>query len=138
MPDPLGRLISTLRISTHLISTHLPALSAGPATLLWLAAATGWSVICAGLWFGLAGQSRKAALVAHGLSLGGVVLPSTVLGFGLLPAVAAASSWWWSLAAVTAFRPERLIDPQGGALPRLTLWLAVGTATMWLVHRTVL
>lgn len=94
-------------------------------------------MVCAGLWRGLTGLSRKAALTAHGLTLAAVPALGSVLGFGLLHVIIASTALWWSLLTVTGFRPERLVDPAGGALSRLVAWLVVGGAAAWSAHRLV-
>jgi hypothetical protein len=94
--------------------------------LLW-AAVLGWGVVAAGLRRGLRGRARQAALYAHALSLGGVFLLGTVLGYGLLITVISATCGWWTLALVTGLRPELLVDPRRHGPARLALWLA-----MWL------
>jgi hypothetical protein len=78
--------------------------------LLWWASVLGWGVVAAGLWRGLRGQARTAAVAAHALSLGGVFLLGTMLGYGALITVISATSGWWALALVTGLRPERLVD----------------------------
>jgi hypothetical protein len=97
-------------------------------TILWWAAVLGWGVVTAGLWRGLRGRAREAALYAHALSLGGVFLLGTVLGYGLLITVISATCGWWTLALVTGLRPELLVDPQRGGPARLAVWLVVWLA----------
>ncbi|MFC7729584.1 hypothetical protein [Actinomadura keratinilytica] len=80
-------------------------------------------MIAVGLRRGLAGTARRAALLAHGLTLPGLVLGASLAGFGALHVTIAAAAQWWALAAVTGLRPERLT--QRGALPRLAAWLAL-------------
>jgi hypothetical protein len=96
--------------------------------VLWWAAVLGWGVVAGGLWRGLRGQARSAAVIAHALSLGGVLLLGTMLGYGLLITVICATSGWWALALVTGLRPERLVDPPRGGLLRLAAWLLVWSA----------
>jgi hypothetical protein len=107
-----------------------------PAPLLW-AALAGWAVVAAGLWRGLRGRARKASISAHTLTLGGIVLRSTVLGYGLLETVIVAAAGWWALAAVTGLRPERLVDPDGGGLTRLGMWAAMTAALGLGIHHSL-
>ncbi|GLW65458.1 hypothetical protein Arub01_37020 [Actinomadura rubrobrunea] len=93
---------------------------------MWLAAAAGWGVIAVGLRRGLSGTARRAALLAHAMTLPGLVLGASLVGFGSLHATVAVAAEWWALAAVTGLRPERLT--QRGALPRLAAWLVLAAA----------
>ncbi|MCW2886060.1 MAG: hypothetical protein QOE54_4717 [Streptosporangiaceae bacterium] len=106
-------------------------------TILWSAAVLGWGVVAAGLWRGLHGPARSAAVMAHALSLGGVFLLGTMLGYGMLVTVISATAGWWALALVTGLRPERLVDPARGGLLRLAVWLALwpaaGLAGSWAI-----
>ncbi|MGI8336302.1 hypothetical protein ACRYCC_40705 [Actinomadura scrupuli] len=97
-------------------------------TILWAAAVLGWGVVAAGLWRGLRGRARSAAVMAHALSLGGVFLLGTMLGYGMLLTVISATAGWWALALVTGLRPELLVDPPRGGLLRLAAWLPLWAA----------
>ncbi|MFG2003591.1 hypothetical protein ACGFNU_30960 [Spirillospora sp. NPDC048911] len=103
-----------------------------PATVLvvWIAAVIGWGVVAGGLGRGLSGYPRRLALLAHVLTLPGVVLFPSILGFGFLYASIAAAAEWWALILVTRGRPERLV--LRGDLRGLAAWLALtgGAATI--------
>jgi hypothetical protein len=94
-------------------------------TILWCTAALGWGAVAAGLWRGLRGQARSAAVMAHALSLGGVLLVGTMLGYGLLITVISATSGWWALTLVTGLRPELMVDPPRAGTVRLAVWLVL-------------
>lgn len=108
----------------------------GLVPTLWIAAGAGWGVIAAGLWRGLSGQTRRAAMLAHVLTPGGIVLRSSLVGYGLLPALITVTAGWWALAAVTGLRPERIIDPaDAGAAVRLAAWFALGAVVVVVIYR---
>jgi hypothetical protein len=106
---------------------------------LWITAGCGWGVVAAGLWRGLSGHSRRAALIVHVLTPGGIVLRSTLVGYGLLPALITATACWWALAAVTGLRPERLVDPSDGRIAALLpAWLALASGVGFILYRLLL
>jgi hypothetical protein len=106
--------------------------------VLWWTAVLGWGVVATGLWRGLGGQARTAAVSAHALSLGGVFLLGTMLGYGMLNTMITAASGWWALALVTGLRPKLLVDPSRGGLWRLAAWLplwwAVSLTWSWAIE----
>ncbi|MEU5881289.1 hypothetical protein [Spirillospora sp. NPDC047279] len=103
---------------------------------MWIAAAAGWGVIAGGLRRGLSGHPRRIALVAHGLTPAGLVLVPSMLGFGHLYASIGAAAEWWALAAVTGFRPERLVV--SGGPRRLAAWSVLAAAIALVTARFVL
>jgi hypothetical protein len=106
---------------------------------LWISACCGWGLITAGLWRGLSGRTRRAALIVHVLTPGGIVLRSTLVGYGLLPALITATACWWALAAVTGLRPERLVDPPDGRFAvLLPAWLALTGGVAFALYRLLL
>lgn len=104
--------------------------------VIWILCAAGWGVVLAGLRRGLRGRERGPALFAHTVTPAGVVLTFAVLGYGSLYATIALAAEWWSLAAVTGFRPARLVA--GGGLRRLAAWLLVTAAVTYVTGRLVL
>ncbi|GAA2114494.1 hypothetical protein [Actinomadura alba] len=112
----------------------------GPAPLaaLWCGALGGWAVVAAGLWRGLTGQARRASMFAHSLTLGGFVLCSMLIGYGLLQITIAATAGWWALVAVTGARPQRLIDPEGAGLVRLAAWASLSVVLAIAIRESLL
>jgi hypothetical protein len=108
-----------------------------PASVLWLLALTGWSVVAFGLWRGLPPRSRGASMAAHVLTLGGIMARSSFLGYGLLDTVIVATAEWWALLAVTRARPERLLDPERGGLTLLPAWAAVTATGTVVIHHSL-
>jgi hypothetical protein len=99
-----------------------------PVTVLtvWIVAAAGWGAVAGGLRRGLSGYTRRLALLAHVLTLPGVVLFPSVLGFGFLYVSIAVAAEWWALILVTRGRPERLV--LRGDLRWLAAWLTLTAA----------
>jgi hypothetical protein len=112
----------------------------GPAPLvaLWCGALAGWAVVAAGLWRGLTGQARRASMFAHSLTLGGFVLYSMLIGYGLLQITIAATAGWWALVAVTGARPRRLVDPENAGLVRLAAWASLSMVLAIVLRESIL